>query len=192
MRGPTGISWASLTPSSLPAGLAPPRGNDAAGLPWRRPLLVRRGPVRGSVALSLCTTDHQLYARFTNIFDGSISETTMRPNPRSGSTPPALRTFWSPPPLAGCAGRCPNSGCGTQRRKVKSTGLTRSLGRLQASNRDFQSKYWADLQRLGRPCGLFSRAGSSAVAILLAIPAVGGEGEDAAGHEGAGPVPSPA
>jgi hypothetical protein len=35
-----------------------------------------------SVALSLCTTAHLLPTRFTNIFGASISEATMRPNPR--------------------------------------------------------------------------------------------------------------
>jgi hypothetical protein len=38
----------------------------------------------GSVALSLCTTAHPLYTGFANIFGASISETTMRPNPRWG------------------------------------------------------------------------------------------------------------
>ena len=36
----------------------------------------------GSVALSLCTSAHPLYTRFANIFGASISEPTMRPNPR--------------------------------------------------------------------------------------------------------------
>jgi hypothetical protein len=31
--------------------------------------------------LSLCTTAHPLYTRFTKIFGASISETTKRPNP---------------------------------------------------------------------------------------------------------------
>jgi hypothetical protein len=31
---------------------------------------------------SLCTTNHSIHTRFTNIFGTSISETTMRPNPR--------------------------------------------------------------------------------------------------------------
>jgi hypothetical protein len=36
----------------------------------------------GSVALSLCTTTHPLYTRFTKRFGASVSETTMRPNPK--------------------------------------------------------------------------------------------------------------
>jgi hypothetical protein len=36
----------------------------------------------GSVALSLCTSAHPIYTRFANIFGASISEPTMRPNPR--------------------------------------------------------------------------------------------------------------
>jgi hypothetical protein len=37
---------------------------------------------QGAVAFSLCTTAHPLYTRFANIFGASISETTIRPNPR--------------------------------------------------------------------------------------------------------------
>jgi hypothetical protein len=39
----------------------------------------------GSVALSLRTTAHPLHTRFTDIFGTSVSEATMRPNPRSYS-----------------------------------------------------------------------------------------------------------
>jgi hypothetical protein len=38
--------------------------------------------VQGSVTLSLCTNVHPLQTIFTNIFGTSISETTMRPNPK--------------------------------------------------------------------------------------------------------------
>jgi hypothetical protein len=38
-------------------------------------------PVVGPVALSLCTTAHLFYTRFTNIFGAFISEATMRPDP---------------------------------------------------------------------------------------------------------------
>ena len=38
--------------------------------------------LQGSVTLSLCATVHPLHTRFTNTFGTSISETTMRPNPR--------------------------------------------------------------------------------------------------------------
>ena len=34
------------------------------------------------VALSLYTTAHSFHTRFTNIFGNSVSEATMRPNPR--------------------------------------------------------------------------------------------------------------
>ena len=37
---------------------------------------------QGSVALSLCTTAHPLCTRFANILGASISEATMRPNPK--------------------------------------------------------------------------------------------------------------
>ena len=43
---------------------------------------IRAGRVKGSVALSRCTTTHPLYARFTHILGASVSKTTMRPNPR--------------------------------------------------------------------------------------------------------------
>ena len=36
----------------------------------------------GSVALSLFTTAHPLHTRFANTFGTSISQTTMRPNPK--------------------------------------------------------------------------------------------------------------
>ena len=35
---------------------------------------------------------------------------------------------------------------------VKATGLAQKLGQLEAANRDFQSKLWANLQLLGQPC----------------------------------------
>ena len=38
----------------------------------------------GWVALSLCTTAHPLHTRFANIFGTSVSEATMRPDPRRG------------------------------------------------------------------------------------------------------------
>jgi hypothetical protein len=49
------------------------------------------GQELGSVSLSLCTTAHPLYTRFTNIFGASISEATMRPNPRQEQTEPLAR-----------------------------------------------------------------------------------------------------
>jgi hypothetical protein len=36
---------------------------------------------QGSVALSMCTAAHSLYARFTKKIGASISEAIMRPNP---------------------------------------------------------------------------------------------------------------
>jgi hypothetical protein len=50
----------------------------------------------GSVALSLCTDAHPLYTISTSIVGTSISEATMRLNPRS---PP--RTWWSSTAAAG-------------------------------------------------------------------------------------------
>ena len=41
-----------------------------------------RGKVGRVVALSLCTTAHPLYNGIANIFGASISEATMRSNPR--------------------------------------------------------------------------------------------------------------
>ena len=35
---------------------------------------------------------------------------------------------------------------------VKVTGRAQKLGQLEAVNRDFQSKSWANLQLLGQPC----------------------------------------
>ena len=37
---------------------------------------------QGLVALSLCTAAHPLHTRFTNMFAASVSEATLRPNPR--------------------------------------------------------------------------------------------------------------
>ena len=37
---------------------------------------------------------------------------------------------------------------------VKVTGLAQKLGQLEAVNREFQSKYWANLQLLDQPCTL--------------------------------------
>jgi hypothetical protein len=42
----------------------------------------RRRSSWGSVALLLCTTVHLLHTGFANIFGTSVSEATMRPNPR--------------------------------------------------------------------------------------------------------------
>jgi hypothetical protein len=36
----------------------------------------------GSVGLSLCTTSHPMHASSTHMFGASVSEPTMRPNPR--------------------------------------------------------------------------------------------------------------
>jgi hypothetical protein len=43
---------------------------------------MRQQFVQGSVALLRCTTTHPLHTRFTTIIGASISEPTMRPNPR--------------------------------------------------------------------------------------------------------------
>jgi hypothetical protein len=52
----------------------------------------------GSVALSLCTTAHPLYTRFTNIFGAFISEVTRWPRPRSaGRSRPGWRPAAAPP-----------------------------------------------------------------------------------------------
>jgi hypothetical protein len=52
--------------------------------------------------------------------------------------------------------------CGSRRARngqsVKVTGLAQKLGQLEAVNRDFQSKYWANLQFLGQPCNFRAQA----------------------------------
>jgi hypothetical protein len=50
-----------------------------------RPSWLPRGCGQDSVALSLCTTAHPLHTRFTKRICTSISEATMRPNPRRGA-----------------------------------------------------------------------------------------------------------
>jgi hypothetical protein len=44
------------------------------------------GQGSGSVALTLCATAHPRHTRSTNVFGTSISEATLRPNPRQGSS----------------------------------------------------------------------------------------------------------
>jgi hypothetical protein len=67
-----------------------PRGctTSSAWPTWRR---CSTWSVQGSVASSLCTTAHPLYTRFAYIFGASISEATMRPDPRSVPRVPAGR-----------------------------------------------------------------------------------------------------
>jgi hypothetical protein len=73
-----------------------------------------------------------------------------------------------------CGGSWPGQGRGCSRRaarfrwtwslatrKVKFTGLAQNLGRLQASNMDFQSNCWANLRILGQPSAFQARAGRS-------------------------------
>ena len=83
-----------------PEGPAPPPGDPLVRLliacvTWRIKSLTPRapeGPARARslyishlyIALSLCTTAHPLYTRFTIMFGTPMSEPTMRPNPRSG------------------------------------------------------------------------------------------------------------
>jgi hypothetical protein len=59
------------------------------------------GSVQGSATLSLCTTAHPLYTRFTDTLGASISEATLRPNPRSVAHAAAIRP----------RGACPAGGC---------------------------------------------------------------------------------
>ena len=70
----------------------------SAGLPIAPGLINGRGAqaaaalckgvhLQGSAAWSLCTTAHLLYTRFATIFGASISEATMRPNPRCRCRP---------------------------------------------------------------------------------------------------------
>jgi hypothetical protein len=73
----------------------------------------RRVEERAAVALSLCTTAHPLYTRFTNIFGTSISEATMRPNPTSRSSRCSSGESGAPKGARGWAcGSAIGSGCG--------------------------------------------------------------------------------
>jgi hypothetical protein len=58
---------------------------------------------QGSVALSLCTTADPLYTTFTNIFGTSISEATLRPDPRCWASPASGRC--TRPPATSCRRR---------------------------------------------------------------------------------------
>ena len=68
-----------------------------------------------SVALSLCSAAHPLYTIFTNIFGASISEATMRPNPRSNRRP-APPASWRTPATRTIPARCPCRRSGAPRR----------------------------------------------------------------------------
>ena len=67
-------------PAIDPVWLA--RAQGAYGAVARADGPAARWVLQGSVALSLCTTAHSLYAIFAIIFGTSVSETTVRPNPR--------------------------------------------------------------------------------------------------------------
>jgi hypothetical protein len=141
MHGPTCIFWANLTPCPLwkapaVARAAPELDLERCIRPLRpgRPLRRRaraapearrrtlgaraaRTPTparsaRGSVALSRCTAARPVHTRFANILGASISEATMRPNPRSRSTRRSARTATSSGrPLAWCAAFRARSHC---------------------------------------------------------------------------------
>ena len=99
-------SWMCSRPSGSPAG--------------------RSGCV--SAALSLCAATHPLHTKFTNILGASISETTMRPNPRSGCASAAAGSAWSPPRARPCAGRW-RSACRCRRASPRSTRTQAPRGR---------------------------------------------------------------
>jgi hypothetical protein len=61
-------------------GAAPSAPSDA-----QKAELAETLSAQGSAALSLCTIAHPLHTRIANIFGTSISEVTMRPNPRPAS-----------------------------------------------------------------------------------------------------------
>jgi hypothetical protein len=84
---PSHTSYASAS-AHVGAGLADHDGGTWAASGRPPDLAPRRGATRssyGSVAWSLCTTTHPLYTRFNNIIGTSLSEATMRPNPRSST-----------------------------------------------------------------------------------------------------------
>jgi hypothetical protein len=112
------------------------RNSIAARPPPSPPRASFSRPTWRSVAyLSLCTADRPLYTRCAKVFGGSVSETTMRPNPRPTSeshAPAASRKSFGP--LSGSGepmrGQCshpslpysfPSSGIpeGTAPRRVK-------------------------------------------------------------------------
>ena len=77
---------------SRAAGRWPARRFNA-GATWTQQLPVRPSPGLGSVALSLCTTAHPLYTRFTNTFGASIYEMMMRPSPILPRPPHRARPY---------------------------------------------------------------------------------------------------
>jgi hypothetical protein len=62
--------------------MAPLADREVPPLQVLRPQPLRQRREEGSVALSRCTTAHPLHTGFANIFDASVSEATLRPNPR--------------------------------------------------------------------------------------------------------------
>jgi hypothetical protein len=101
--------------------------------------------------LSLCTTAHPLYNRIVNIFGTSISETTMRPNPRLGRRGTARRR-------ARTRRRCWPSALrtsGRRGRRAPSREKTPRWPRIWAKVSLLQlylhRKAWANLHRLGQP-----------------------------------------
>jgi hypothetical protein len=72
-----------------------------------------------------------------------------------GCGPPAgntgSRTCGGRRPGRGGAGRAGRGAAAGPRPRVEVTGLAQKLGRLEAVNKDLQSKYWANLHILGRP-----------------------------------------
>jgi hypothetical protein len=67
--------------------------------------------------LSLCTTTHPLYTMIANIFGASVSEATMRPNPRSGwrAWTTGCRCRRRGSGTRGCARRAPRTPSGSAR-----------------------------------------------------------------------------
>jgi hypothetical protein len=98
MHGPTGTFWANLTRFSLEGVPPSPRWCHSAALVAANTLLSFGGWNRARPHYRFVTTAHPLHTRSTNNFDTSISEATIRPNPRLGGLPREPLPQRHPPP----------------------------------------------------------------------------------------------
>jgi hypothetical protein len=88
----------------------------------------------------------ELYCKVTIGYNPTVSKAQRSTAAKSFAT---SRTRWSSGHLPGPAP------------SVKVTGLAQKLGQLEAVSREFQSKYWANLQLLGQPCNFYAAGGTT-------------------------------